>query len=72
MHRLTADEVERDVLGHIETELAGQPEPVDAGQLLDVLDRLGGLTSGCELRLTMHRDCRPTRARFQRICAFHF
>jgi hypothetical protein len=36
-----ADEVERDVLGHIETELAGQPEPVDAGQLLDVLDRLG-------------------------------
>jgi hypothetical protein len=36
-----ADEVERDVLGHIETELAGQSEPVDAGQLLDVLDRLG-------------------------------
>jgi hypothetical protein len=35
------DEVERDVLGHIETELAGQPKPVDAGQLLDVLDRLG-------------------------------
>jgi len=35
------DEVERDVLGHIETELAGQSKPVDAGQLLDVLDRLG-------------------------------
>ena len=35
------DEVERDVVGHIEAELAGQPEPVDAGQLLDVLDRLG-------------------------------
>jgi hypothetical protein len=35
------DDVERDVLDHIETELAGQPEPVDAGQLLDVLDRLG-------------------------------
>jgi hypothetical protein len=35
------DEVERDVLGHIEAELAGQPKPVDAGQLLDVLDRLG-------------------------------
>jgi hypothetical protein len=34
-------EVERDVLGHIETELAGQATPVDAGQLLDVLDRLG-------------------------------
>jgi hypothetical protein len=36
-----AEEVERDVLDHIETELAGQPQPVDAGQLLDVLDRLG-------------------------------
>jgi hypothetical protein len=35
------DEVERDVVGHIEAELAGEPEPVEAGQLLDVLDRLG-------------------------------
>src|SRR5262245_268335 len=38
---IDADEVQRDVLGHIETELAGQPEPIDAGRLLDVLDRLG-------------------------------
>jgi hypothetical protein len=35
------DEVERDVVGHIETELAGQPEPITTSRLLDVLDRLG-------------------------------
>jgi hypothetical protein len=36
-----ADEVERDVLGHIDTELSGQPEPIGAARLLHVLDRLG-------------------------------
>jgi hypothetical protein len=36
-----ADEVERDVLGHIAAELSGQPEPVGATRLLHVLDRLG-------------------------------
>jgi hypothetical protein len=36
-----ADEVERDVLGHIAAELSGQPEPVGATRLLRVLDRLG-------------------------------
>ena len=38
---IDADEVERDVLGHIEAELSGQPEPVAASRLLQVLDRLG-------------------------------
>jgi hypothetical protein len=36
-----ADEVERDVLGHIAAELSGQPEPIGATRLLNVLDRLG-------------------------------
>jgi hypothetical protein len=36
-----ADEVARDVLGHIDTELSGQLEPIEASRLLDVLDRLG-------------------------------
>lgn len=36
-----ADEVERDVLGHIDTELSGQPEPIGATRLLHILDRLG-------------------------------
>jgi hypothetical protein len=35
------DEVERDVVGHIDTELSGQPEPIAVSSLLDVLDRLG-------------------------------
>lgn len=34
-------EVERDVLGHIDAELAGQPEPVGEGSLREVLARLG-------------------------------
>ena len=38
---IDADEVERDVLGHIDTELCGQPEPIGATRLLHVLDRLG-------------------------------
>jgi hypothetical protein len=38
---IDADEVERDVVGHIDTELTGQPEPIAASRLLDVLDRLG-------------------------------
>ena len=38
---IDADEVERDVLGHIDTELSGQPEPIAATRLLHVLDRLG-------------------------------
>jgi hypothetical protein len=38
---IDADEVERDVLGHIDTELSGQPEPIGATRLLHVLDRLG-------------------------------
>ncbi len=36
-----ADEVERDVLGHIAAELSGQPGPIGATRLLHVLDRLG-------------------------------
>ena len=35
------DEIERDVFGHIDAELAGQPEPVDERDLQRVLDRLG-------------------------------
>jgi hypothetical protein len=35
------DEIERDVFGHIEAELAGQPEPIDDRDLRRVLDRLG-------------------------------
>ena len=38
---IDAEEVERDVLGHIDTELAAEPQPVAAGSLLRVLDRLG-------------------------------
>ena len=38
---IDADEVERDVLGHIDAELAGAPEPISAGRLVQVLDRLG-------------------------------
>ena len=36
-----AGEIERDVLGHIDAELTGQPEPVGAASLRHVLDRLG-------------------------------
>ncbi len=36
-----AGDIERDVLGHIDAELAGQPEPIGASSLLQVLDRLG-------------------------------
>jgi hypothetical protein len=35
------DDIERDVLGHIDAELAGHPEPVVATDLRRVLDRLG-------------------------------
>ena len=35
------DDIERDVLGHIDAELAGRPEPVDEGDLRRVLERLG-------------------------------
>jgi hypothetical protein len=38
---IDADDVERDVLGHIDAELQGEPEPVDAGLLHSVLERLG-------------------------------
>lgn len=38
---IDADEVERDVLGHIDTELSGQPEPIGTSRLLPVLNRLG-------------------------------
>jgi hypothetical protein len=38
---IDADEVERDVLSHIDAELSGDPEPVPAHRLLAVLDRLG-------------------------------
>ena len=55
-----ADEVERDVLGHIEAELAGRPEPVDAGQLLDVLDRLGAPDEW--LPTDTHEASRPSSA----------
>ncbi|MXW28072.1 MAG: hypothetical protein F4Z80_04215 [Chloroflexi bacterium] len=36
-----ADEVELEIKGHIEAELAGEPEPVTAERLHGVLDRLG-------------------------------
>lgn len=36
-----AGDVERDVLGHIDAELEGQPEPIGEGTLKQVLDRLG-------------------------------
>jgi hypothetical protein len=36
-----ADDIERDVQGHIDAALAGQPEPIDAGSLRQVLERLG-------------------------------
>jgi hypothetical protein len=39
--RMDAEEVERDVLGHIEAELAGSPEPVPVSDLVPVLERLG-------------------------------
>jgi hypothetical protein len=35
------DDIERDVLGHIDAELAGRPEPIDEGDLRRVLDQLG-------------------------------
>ncbi len=35
------EDVERDVLGHIDAELVGRPEPIDEGDLRRVLDRLG-------------------------------
>lgn len=35
------DDIERDVLGHIDAELAGHPEPILASDLRLVLDRLG-------------------------------
>jgi hypothetical protein len=38
---IDADEVERDVLGHIDAELSGAPEPISVSRLLEVLDRLG-------------------------------
>src|SRR5689334_3498278 len=38
---IDADEVERDVLGHIDAELAGQPQPIGADRLVPVLERLG-------------------------------
>jgi len=34
-------EVERDIRGHIDAELAGKPEPVDSRILSGVLERLG-------------------------------
>ena len=41
-HRsIDVNDVERDVLGHIDAELAGQPQPVSAATLRQVLDRLG-------------------------------
>lgn len=36
-----ADEVERDLRSHVEAELSGLPEPIDATRLQQVLDRLG-------------------------------
>jgi len=36
-----ASEVERDVRAHIDAELNGLPEPVDAARLRQVLDQLG-------------------------------
>jgi hypothetical protein len=38
---IDADEIERDVLSHIDAELSGESEPVPAHRLLAVLDRLG-------------------------------
>jgi len=38
---IDADEIERDVLSHIDAELSAEPEPVPAHRLLAVLDRLG-------------------------------
>jgi hypothetical protein len=35
------EDIERDVLGHIDAELVGRPEPIDEGELQRVLDRLG-------------------------------
>ena len=41
-HRtVDVEDVERDVEGHIQAALAGQPEPIDAANLRQVLDRLG-------------------------------
>ena len=36
-----ADEVERDLRSHVDAELSGQPEPIDATRLREVLARLG-------------------------------
>ena len=38
---IDADDVERDVLGHIEAELSDAVEPVTAASLRPILDRLG-------------------------------
>lgn len=38
---IDADEVERDVRGHVDAELQGRPEPVDVGSLQRVLEKLG-------------------------------
>jgi hypothetical protein len=38
---IDVDDVERDVQGHIDAALEGLPEPVDAGSLRQVLERLG-------------------------------
>jgi len=38
---IDAFEIERDIRGHIDAELAGEPEPVDVGILARVLERLG-------------------------------
>jgi hypothetical protein len=38
---LDVDDIERDVRGHIDAALEGQPEPIDAGSLRPILDRLG-------------------------------
>jgi hypothetical protein len=38
---IDVDDVERDVQGHIDAALDGVPEPVDAGSLRQVLERLG-------------------------------
>ncbi len=36
-----ADEVERDLRSHVDAELSGHPEPIDAARLREVLNRLG-------------------------------
>jgi hypothetical protein len=41
IRQLMADEVERDIRGHIEAELAESPTPITDARLRSVLDRLG-------------------------------